>query len=203
MARDFILSRHYAGRIPSISFAFGWFENGRLIAVCTFGKPASNPLCIGVCGREYAEKVFELNRLVALDGTESISQFVGGCLKQLKPKNLIIISYADTGMGHVGIVYQACNFIYTGQTKQRTDKYTEGNKHSRHYTNENEHLRKVRTAKHRYIYFACNKTWKKVFRNAINYETQPYPKGKSERYILGEVMKTKVINKQTNETFYV
>lgn len=27
-AVDFLLPRHYAGRIPTISKAFGWFESG-------------------------------------------------------------------------------------------------------------------------------------------------------------------------------
>lgn len=202
LARDFIIDKHYAGRIPSISYAFGLFENEVLVAVCTFGKPASNPLCRGVCGDLYSDRVYELNRLVGLEGTENISQFVGGCLRELKPLNLIIISYADTGMGHVGIVYQACNFMYTGKTKARTDKYTEGNKHPRHYTDNNKHLRKVRTSKHRYIYFACNKTWKKIFTKALNYNVEDYPKGKSARYKLGNFMKTKVINKENNEVFY-
>jgi len=76
-AVDFLLPRHYSGRKPSITFSFGYFENNELKAVCTFGKPASNSLCIGVCGKEYSEKVFELNRL-CVDGEIEIqlSKFV-------------------------------------------------------------------------------------------------------------------------------
>ena len=62
-AIDFLLPLHYSGRKPTISFAFGYYEEGVLKAVCTFGKPASHSLCIGVCGEEYSDKVFELNRL--------------------------------------------------------------------------------------------------------------------------------------------
>ena len=55
MASDFLLPRHYSGRIPTISKAFGWFDKeimtmDHLMAVCTFGKPASNSLCVGICG---------------------------------------------------------------------------------------------------------------------------------------------------------
>ncbi|WBF81098.1 hypothetical protein FMLHJGGC_00045 [Staphylococcus phage BSwM-KMM1] len=60
-------------------------------------------------------------------------------------------------MNHHGYIYQATNFIYTGSTKERTDMYTEGNKHSRHYNEDNKHLRKVRTSKHRYVYFTDKK----------------------------------------------
>ena len=42
-AVDFLLPRHYSGRIPSITKAFGWYVEDNLKAVCTFGKPASPP----------------------------------------------------------------------------------------------------------------------------------------------------------------
>ena len=56
-AIGFLLPRHYSGRKPSITFSFGYLENNELKAVCTFGKPASNSLCVGVCGKEYSEKL--------------------------------------------------------------------------------------------------------------------------------------------------
>ena len=51
-AISFLLPRHYSGRKPSITYAFGYYEDEVLKAVCTFGKPASNSLCVGVCGKE-------------------------------------------------------------------------------------------------------------------------------------------------------
>ena len=200
--KDFILNKHYAQRMPSISFAYGLFNGGNMVGVLTIGKPASNSLCLGVCGSENAHKVYELNRLITEDNLprNTLSFFVGGVLKRLKDEDLVIVSYADTGAGHNGYIYQATNFIYTGKTKQRTDKYTEGNKHSRHYTNENNHLRKVRTSKHRYIYFTNNKKeWLKV----LKYPIKEYPKGDNKNYVLGNRLKTAVINKETGETMYV
>ena len=61
-AVDFLLPKHYSGRIPSITKAFGWYVDNELKAVCTFGKPASPPLCKGVCGEKYYKSVYELNR---------------------------------------------------------------------------------------------------------------------------------------------
>lgn len=200
--KDFILNKHYAQRMPSISFAYGLFKGDHMTGVLTIGKPASNSLCRGVCGPDNTHKVYELNRLITEDNLpkNTLSFFVGGVLNKLKGENLVIVSYADTGAGHNGYIYQATNFIYTGKTKQRTDKYTEGNKHSRHYTDENNHLRKVRTSKHRYIYFTNNKKeWLKV----LNYPIQDYPKGDNENYVLGERLKTAVINKKTGKTTYV
>lgn len=50
-ATEFLLPKHYSGRKPQVTKAFGWFDNsGDLKAVCTFGKPASPFLCKGLLG---------------------------------------------------------------------------------------------------------------------------------------------------------
>ena len=198
-AVKFLLPRHYSGRIPSISKAFGWFIDGNLVAVCTFGKPASPSLCVGVCGKEWAPQVYELNRLCRVEELEEpLSSFVSGCLRRLKPNNWIIVSYSDTDMNHNGFIYQATNFIYTGITKARTDKYTEGNKHSRHYNNDQQgNLRKVRSAKHRYVYFASiDKKLKKTWLESLKYDIQDYPKGNNSKYVLGTYLEPKIIQKE-------
>jgi len=191
-ANRFILPRHYAGRKPQITIAYGWFIKDKLCAVVTYGKPASNQLCEGICGKEYSKNVMELNRLVRLDECkEQLSQFVSATLRYLQYQNFIIVSYADRGMSHIGYIYQALNFLYTGITKERTDKFTEGSKHSRHYDkNLKEVYRKVRTAKHRYVFFATkNKYLKKEWLLALRYKELPYPKGQTVNYKLGEFQK--------------
>lgn len=196
-AVDFLLPKHYSGRVPSISWAFGWFVNKELVAVCTFGKPASSNLCDGIAGKENSKIVYELNRLCRVESLdEQLSQFVSACLRRLKPYNLIIVSYSDVSMNHNGYIYQACNFLYTGQTKQRTDKYTEGNKHSRHYDkNAVETHRKVRSAKNRYFYIcALNKTIKKKLLSSIKYPILDYPKMENKNYVLGQYQKPVVID---------
>jgi len=189
----FLLPRHYSGRKPNISVAFGWFsDNDELKAVCTFGKPASHYLCTGVCGDKWSKNVYELNRLCRTeDLQEQLSQFVALCLKELKKKNWIIVSYSDTQMHHHGYIYQACNFIYTGCTKSRTDMYTGTGKHSRHYKLEEQiGLRKVRSAKHRYIYFCTSdRRLKREWLSSLNYPICPYPKGINQNYILGNYIK--------------
>lgn len=199
---DFILNKHYAQRKPSISYSFGLFHNSDLVGVCTIGKPASPSLCRGICGDEYSSKVFELNRLVVEDNLpkNTLSFFVSRVLRELKSEDLVIVSYADSGMNHHGYIYQACNFLYTGATLERTDKYTPDNKHSRHYDDKYSHLRKVRTSKHRYVFFTNKKN--KKMRQALNYPILPYPKGENENYVLGSRIRTKVLNKNTGEYFY-
>lgn len=191
-AWDFLRPRHYAGRRPPISKAFGWQIDGELVAVCTFGKPASPPLCIGICGKENSQYVYELNRLCRIEElTEPLSQFVSACLRRLRAENWIIVSFSDTGMHHNGYIYQACNFMYTGRTKERTDKYTEDGKHARHYDNEKQgKYRQVRTSKHRYVYFAtASKRLKRQWKESLKYPVVPYPKEENQNYILGEYQK--------------
>ncbi len=205
-AIDFLLPRHYSGRTPSISFAYGGYIDNVLSVVCTFGKPVSHYLCTGVCGESYHSKVYELNRLCRVDDFPfPLSLFLGKVLREISKLDLIIVSYSDTGMNHNGYIYQATNFIYTGETKQRTDKYTEGNKHSRHYKNsEQGRYRKVRTAKHRYIYFATkNKRLKRELLEALNYPILPYPKGDNKKYTLGEYQKTLLVDSISGETIEV
>lgn len=196
IAVEFLLPRHYSGRIPQITIAFGYYIDECLCAVCTFGKPASSSLCKGICGEENKHHVYELNRLCRIENIPfQLSHFVSKCLQYIsKTKNWIIVSYADTEMFHNGYIYQACNFLYTGCTKQRTDKYTEGNKHPRHYNNaEQNNRRKIRSPKHRYVYFATkNKNLKKQWLEALKYKSKDYPKGENKNYILGTYLKAKI-----------
>lgn len=194
------MPKHYAGRKPQVTKAFGWYEDNRLVAVCTFGKPASPQLCDGICGKEFSSSVYELNRLVRVEDFDGqLSQFISGCLRELKKENWIVVSYADSGMTHHGYIYQATNFIYTGCTKQRTDRYVEG-KHSRHADFDNpKGIRQVRTAKHRYVYFCTSdKKLKRQWKEALNYPILPYPKGDNENYELGRVYSQVLIDKDKN-----
>jgi hypothetical protein len=195
-AVDFLLPKHYSGRIPNIKWAFGWYIDDILVAVCTFGKPVSPYLCTGICGKENSEYVYELNRLCRTeDFDKPLSQFVGACLRRLRAFNVIVVSYSDTAMNHHGYIYQACNFIYTGITKARTDKYVEGNKHHRHYNNDNQKgLRTVRSSKYRYVFFCTfNKKLKASWKESFSYPVFPYPKGDNENYTLGEYLQQVVI----------
>ena len=178
-----IMEKHYAKRLPSISYAFGLYEENQLVGVVTYGIPASNSLCEGICGKDYKEFVLELNRLCLLDNTKNQSSFLVGNSIQMLPKPKIIVSYADTAQGHVGYVYQATNFLFTGTTKEITDMSAGEGRHSRHATDPS--IRQFRSAKHRYIYFHGTKTDKKLLQRKLNYDVLPYPKGETKQYDAG------------------
>ena len=181
--KEWLLEKHYAHKIPSISYAFGLYQKitKTLVGVCTIGKPASDELCFGVCGKQYKQHVYELNRLVVNDGLppNSSSYFVGRILRNLHGQH-ILVSYADTAMSHIGYIYQATNWLYTGATKERTDIFSSVG-HSRHDDGDSS-KRQVRSSKHRYVYFLGTRRMKKKFRSALNYPVLPYPKGNNERY---------------------
>lgn len=194
MCAPFILERHYAKRWPSISFAFGLFLNTKLVGVCTFGTPSSAPLRSGICGPEFSKNVLELNRLSLSNNIHNeASYLVSGSIKKL-PLGKIIISFADTEQGHLGIVYQACNFIYCGLSEKRTDWKVKGMEHLHGQTIAdefrgvdnraaamrqkygNDFYLKDRSRKHRYIYFHGNKSFKKLCLNLLRYKITAYPK---------------------------
>lgn len=190
-SKEWLLKKHYAKRLCSISYCFGLFdEQNILIGVCTFGSPPSRALCIGVCGLENANKVNELNRLCVNDGLEKnvLSFFVSSCLKLL-PNDLIIVSYADTSQGHNGYIYQATNWIYTGLSAKRTERYdiNNPNKHSKSVTeNKNNNYQDLavrqRPQKHRYIFFIGNKKQVNNLKKQLKYKIHKYPKGDNKRY---------------------
>jgi hypothetical protein len=187
-----ILQKHYAKRVPQISYAFGLYEENQLMGVVTYGMPASPFLCIGVCGPEYRDVVIELNRLCLQDNKKNEASFlVANSLKQL-PKPKVVVSYADTAMGHVGYVYQACNFLFTGTTKERTDMASTSGGHSRH--NSGDRTQRVdRSAKHRYIFIVGSKQQKKKFTELLRYDVLPYPKGDNKNYDAGGQVMTQPV----------
>lgn len=183
--KTFILNIHYARRMPCIQYSFGLFHKDYPypVGIVTYGQPASPWLCKGIAGEENRKHVLELNRLVLYpeyNGENYASYLVAKSLKML-PSRTFVVSYADWGgWHHVGYVYQATNWLYTGMTKPRTDKFSEG--HSRHYAL-GETRRKQRTAKHRYVYLVGNKREVKSMLEELNYPVlDHYPKGDSRHY---------------------
>lgn len=206
-AKEWVLYKHYAHRIPPISYAFGLFRGGQLEGVCTYGHPLSSTLK-GCFGEDWADKLLELNRLVVNEGLprNALSFFVSSTFKFL-PSPCPLVSYADSGQNHHGYIYQATNWIYTGLSAKFEDYVVRGFENLHHtsigdkggrsdqhegklshverlreiYGEENVYLRE-RSRKHRYFYFIGNKREKRLFRTLLPYAVEPYPKGDNMRY---------------------
>lgn len=194
-----ILGQHYAKRKCPITHAFGAYRGGGLVGVVTYGTPFSAPLRSGICGPDYALDVLELNRLCC-ENTKNMASILVGQSLRLLPKTSIVVSYADTSQGHVGYVYQATNFLYTGLSAKRTDWKIKGQEHlyggtvaDQSYGQENradwmrakygdDFFLEERPRKHRYVFFCGNKNRKRICLAALKYPIEPYPKGDSRKY---------------------
>lgn len=191
--KEWLLYKHYAHRIPSVCYAFGLYEGGRLQGVCTFGVPASQDLIIGAIGIEYKDIFYELNRLVVNDGLprNALSFFVARCLKAL-PRPLVVISYADSGMNHHGYIYQATNWVYTGMSSPHADYLPEGREdmHVRtlynNFSTKTTKLKLVkveRSQKYRYFQFLGDKRQVRKMKSDLKFPiVKEYPKGDNVRY---------------------
>lgn len=173
--KPFILNIHYAKRMPSISFAYGLFFQNELVGIVSYGSPVSPSLCKGIAGEHNKKKVIELNRLVLkYNKKNEASMLVGKSLKLL-PKPKVVVSYADTKQNHIGFIYQASNFLFTGTTKPRTDMASKNGGHSRHHLGDR-NIRVNRSAKHRYVFIVANKKDKKNLLKDFKYPILNYPK---------------------------
>jgi len=190
----YILEIHYAKRWPSISYAFGLFNDDCLCGVVTYGSPPSSTLKRGIAGDTYKNDVLELNRLCLKNNEKNEASILVGKSLAMLPKNKLIVSFADTDQDHYGVVYQATNFIYCGLSAKRTDWKVKGKEHLHGQTiadefrgvkNRAQAMRdkygddfylKPRSRKHRYIYVLGSKTFRKHATRAIKYKQLPYPK---------------------------
>ena len=184
-ARLFVERIHYSRLLPSnVVYTYGLYDDRILVGVVSYGIPASPSLCIGLAGEANRERVLELNRLAiepTYTGKNGASFLVSHSLKML-PNYTFVVSYADTGWTHVGYVYQASNFLYTGMSAKRTDTYSNG-KHSRCYQKGSGETRhQTRNPKHRYVYLVGNKRDRKKMLSELKYPILPYPKGDEKRY---------------------
>jgi len=202
--KPFLMGIHYARRMPCVQFAFGLFDGDYPfpVGVVTYGQPASPPLCKGIAGEKNRKHVLELNRLCMYpeyNGSNYASFLISHSLKML-PSGTFVVSYADWGgWRHVGYVYQATNWLYTGMTKPRTDKYSASG-HARHYA-EGETRRQIRTAKHRYVYLVGSKSTVRRMRKELRYPVySEYPKGDSRHYDINKpspVTEQRIIQEDT------
>lgn len=182
---EWFLKKHYAHRLPCISYAFGLYGENGLCGVCSFGMPPN-----------YVEmeawkpwELLELNRLCVEDGLpkNTLSFFVSQCFKLL-PQPRVLISYADLGKGHHGYIYQATNWLYTGVGGEGCKVYImkDGSeKHQRHGEDLNkdniDHI-ELTVGKARYYMFIGNKTDRKKMLTKLRFTVLPYPKGDNIRY---------------------
>jgi hypothetical protein len=206
-AKKWLLTRHYLKRTGPSSFIFGLFrkEGNELVGIATFGVPPNKNLCTGLCGPEFSGYVLEFNRLCLEDDLPKNSEsfFASKCFNLLEKQRgaTILVSYADWEQGHIGYIYQALGWIYTGLIKKDILEIDGKEVHQRTVvckrtgTTSVSQLKeklgdrltiKEAKGKHRYVYFLGNRGMKKKFRKALRYQVLPYPKGDVLHYDIGK-----------------
>lgn len=188
VAMEIVVREHYLHRKAPCSVSYGLFLGEELKGVVCYGTPSSAPLRRGIAGIDNAKNVIELTRLWVSDDVprNGESFLIGRTIKKVNKE--IIVSFADTAQKHVGIVYQATNWLYTGLSAKRTnwtingitshcqtisDKYTAkeirekfGNKFSL----------QARSRKHRYVFINAKGRRKKELLGMLRYPILPFPK---------------------------
>jgi len=206
-AMSFVINNHYLHRKYPCSFAFGLKnrQTNKIMGVVVYGTPSSSPLRKGICGVDEKNNVLELTRLWVDDRVQKNGEsfLIGNTLKLVNKE--IVVSYAEIQQGHIGIVYQATNWIYTGLSAKHKNWTIEGvNKHCQtladKYTAKeirekygNKFSLVERPRKHRYVYFNCNKYRKLELLKKLNYKIQEYPKGDNSNYILEDYLQPQLI----------
>lgn len=128
---------HYSGTLPVVkTVRLGVWWDEQFKGAIVFSRPCRNQhLMFGL----RPEEVSELGR-VALDRHEGfhVTEAVARALRLLKqrcPGLRLVVSFADPAEGHLGRIYQAGNWIYTGTSAPARMLVHQGRKlHRRHYT---------------------------------------------------------------------
>ncbi len=189
VGRELLVRYHYLHSYPGgTKLAFGVFSAARLLGAITFGAGPVNAHRL-VEGAGPADCLV-LSRLWLSDELprNSESRVIGLSLRALGAHTAVkfLVSYADPAVGHVGTIYQASNWLYTGLS-EAMPLYNVGDGKARHSrslshaygTHSASHFRRHGVAvrlvpqsqKHRYVYFLYP-TWRPRLRVPV----LPYPK---------------------------
>lgn len=191
LAMKLVVENHYLHRKAPCSEAFGLFHRldpFECLGVVCYGTPASSALRKGIAGIENTNNVLELTRLWVDDCVPKNGEsfLIGKSIRQVSKE--IIVSFADIAQNHLGIVYQATNWLYTGLSAKRTDWVVDGiDKHGHTWADKYSvvEMRELfgdrfylqeRSRKHRYIFLNATKKRKKQLLGVLNYPILPYPK---------------------------
>ena len=192
-AKTLIVRNHYSHTLPGgTKMSFGVILNGRLLGVMTFGV---GPFYgYKLVNDATPDDVVTLTRLWLSDELQrnSESKVLGIALRSLKRDTSLkfVIAYSDPTVGHLGIIYQATNWLYTGLSfatplydigdgtlhHSRSLAHQLGSHSIRYLTLQGINAKAVpQSAKHRYIYF-LDDSW----RSRLAVPVLPYPKKERE-----------------------
>jgi hypothetical protein len=204
VAEIVVRKKHYSRRLGIFWEGFGLFDGEKLLGVCCFGQPS--PPIQKHAFQERDFRLYELTRLVVDEGLNNAASFlISRAIKQLSQKPCAIVSYADSMHGHCGIVYQATNWIYTGDTISHDKLYCIDGKifhpmtvrdhfgvtNPAEWARENKNSLNITIVKpqpkHRYFFLCGTKKQKKIMLTKLAYKSKEYPKREKTTYDSGSL----------------
>lgn len=125
---------HYSGCMPSgKTVKIGVWENDTFIGVIIYSRGATPNL-----GKPYGldqSELCELTRIALTDHETPVTRLMSISRKLLTrkcPGTKLVVSFADPSEDHLGTIYQADNWLYTGTTQSATFYEIDGDvKHPR------------------------------------------------------------------------
>jgi hypothetical protein len=190
IANEIQIENHYLHTKASCIYGFKLFEDDNIIGVILYGNPTA-PTTFDICGDDERKSLIEITRLWIKDETPKNTEsfFIANTIKMVNKD--IIVAFADPEYMHVGIVYQASNFIFTGKSdrggrviairgnkihnKTLWKQYKTAKKIREVFGDENVYYKEYFT-KLRYVYFNCHKNRKKELIIKMIYKIEPYLK---------------------------
>lgn len=108
---------HYNPRFPKSKIVpLGVWEDGTFVGTVVFGRGAASRMG-SPFGLQHTE-VCELVRIALKDGHKApVSKILRLAIRKLtghSPGIKLIVTFADSAKGHLGIIYQASSFFYLG-----------------------------------------------------------------------------------------
>lgn len=179
---------HYTATCATANLsAFAVLERGDFVGVITFGSGASPS--IGRPFRCSQRNTRELTRIALRPGHRTpvsrVIRIAAMLLKRRRPSLRVCVSYADSGQGHHGGVYQAAGWLYLGPCKSHGYRVrgrvihprTCGQRYGTQSVAElrrrfDRRAKRVKLAdKHKYVHL-----WDQRILDRIKGQLQPYPK---------------------------
>jgi len=121
--RRAIVVGHYSGVMPdAVQEAVAAFDGLTLVAAVAFGPGGNAATFNAVFPGSTSSTARELVRLWVIDGApKNTASFVVARAMRLLPADVsLVVSFADSGQGHLGTVYQSLNFRYLGMSSEGT-----------------------------------------------------------------------------------
>lgn len=120
--RRAIVTGHYSGVMPDAcqdAFA-AWNHLGGLIGAVAYGPGGNNKTLTAIYPEATNKTGRELIRLWVHPNApkNTASKIVSQSMRLLPKEVELIVTFADSGQNHLGIVYQALNFYYLGKTNE-------------------------------------------------------------------------------------